>query len=233
MLQPRPGPLLARWDEVMWLVVRWCGASFCGQQSAQKPLLKSLALASNPRLGLSFSQPGLILALSTPWWAHGRSMRSQPPDPRRTAVLQLPPRVTGAPKDEEDEELPDRREDMSRLHSFMAKGWPCIGLQLWAREGGAGPGAPPRAAFLPFPFLAAWQPGASSTRINKNITQFLMRTTLSVNLLANRWDLTKGELWAAWAKMATDSLNLYVNKWIHIHKTKILRRMPLENFWFP
>lgn len=43
--------------------------------------------------------------------------------------------VTGAPKDEEeDEEFPDRREDMSRLHSFMAKGWPCIGLQLWARE---------------------------------------------------------------------------------------------------
>lgn len=97
--------------------------------------------------------------------------------------------VAGAPKDEEeDEEFPDRREDMSRLHSFMAKGWPCIGLQLWAREpdgvGGAGP--PQRAAFLPFPFLAAWQPGASSTRINKNITQFLMRTTLSVNLLANR-----------------------------------------------
>ena len=146
--------------------------------------------------------------------------------------------VTGAPKDEEeDEDFPDRREDMSRLHSFMAKGWPCIGLQLWAREpdGGevVGPGAPPRAAFLPFPFLAAWQPGASSTRINKNITQFLMRTMLSVNLLANRWDLTQGELWAAWAKMATDSLYLYVNKWIHIHKTKILRRMPLENFWLP
>lgn len=143
--------------------------------------------------------------------------------------------ATGAPKDEEEDEELDRREDMSRLHSFMAKGWPCIGLQLWAREpdGVGGVGPPPRAAFLPFPFLAAWQPGASSTRINKNITQFLMRTTLSVNLLANRWDLTKGELWAAWAKMVTDSPYLYVNKWIHIHKTKILRRMPLENFWLP